>query len=58
MATAATRAYASAGAASLNAQIRIVHGTEVLADSSTGEDTMCDRFEAWVRTHYPEAAAD
>ena len=45
----------SEAAASLDAQIRVVHGTEVLADSSQGEDAMCDRFEAWVREHYPEA---
>jgi oligoendopeptidase F len=55
MAAAAGRHDSGAAAASLNAQIRIVHGTELLADSSEGEDAMCDRFEAWVRTHYPEA---
>ncbi len=38
---------------SLDAHIRIVHGTEVLADSSEGEEAMCARFEAWVHAHYP-----
>ena len=46
-------AYPGEAAASLDAQIRVVHGAEVLADSSEGEDAMCDRFEAWVREHYP-----
>jgi hypothetical protein len=25
-----------------------VHGAELVADSSDGEDAMCSRFEAWV----------
>jgi hypothetical protein len=24
----------------------------VIADSSVGEDAMCERFEEWVRVHY------
>ena len=39
----------------LDAHIRIVHGTELLADSSSGEEAMCDQFEAWVREHSPSA---
>jgi hypothetical protein len=39
-------------ATSLDAQIRIVHGDEVLADTSNGESAMCDQFEAWVRANY------
>ncbi|MFN7916705.1 MAG: M3 family metallopeptidase [Vicinamibacterales bacterium] len=39
-------------ASSLDAVIRVVHGAEVLADSSNGEDAMCDTFEAWVAAHY------
>ncbi len=39
----------------LDAHIRVVHGADVLADSSEGEDAMCARFEAWVREHYPAA---
>ena len=49
------RQYPGEAAASLDAHIRVVHGAEVLADSSDGEDAMCDRFEAWVREHYPAA---
>ncbi len=37
----------------LDAHIRIVHGEELLADSSDGEEAMCARFEAWVHAHYP-----
>ncbi len=48
--------YPDEAPASLDADIRIVHGAEVLADSSEGEEAMCDRFEAWVREHYPAAA--
>ena len=55
MATAATRAYSREVPDTLDADIRVVHGTEVLADSSDGEDAMCARFEVWVREHYPAA---
>ncbi|MGC4084042.1 MAG: hypothetical protein QM736_18515 [Vicinamibacterales bacterium] len=52
MAAAATRPRASE-AASLDATIRIVHGAELLTDSSRGEAGMCTQFEAWVAAHYP-----
>jgi hypothetical protein len=52
MRSAATRRYPDGVPDTLNADIRIVHGAEVLADSSHGEEAMCDRFEAWVRAHY------
>jgi hypothetical protein len=55
MAAAATREYPGQVPATLDAHIRVVHGAEVLADSSEGEDAMCTRFEAWVREHYPAA---
>jgi Zn-dependent oligopeptidase len=55
MAGAACRGYAGKVPATLDAHIRVVHGAELLADSSEGEDAMCDRFEAWVRKHYPGA---
>jgi Zn-dependent oligopeptidase len=42
----------AAGVASLDARIRIVHGDQVLADSTNGEEAMCARFEAWVREQY------
>lgn len=53
MAAAAARTYSDDVPANLDAHIRVVHGTEVLADSSDGEDAMCERFEDWVREHYP-----
>lgn len=53
MAAAERRGAPGDGLAALDAQIRIVHGAELLADSSAGEDAMCARFEAWVAAHYP-----
>ena len=41
----------------LDATIRVVHGSEVLADSGAGEAALCDRFEAWVDTTYFSTAA-
>jgi oligoendopeptidase F len=49
---ATTRKYPSAVPPALDADIRVVHGSEVLADSSDGEDAMCARFEAWISEHY------
>ena len=37
---------------SLDAVIRIVHGTQVLADNSESDDAMCRNFEAWVGAHF------
>jgi hypothetical protein len=54
MRTASVRQYPEDAAPSLDADIRIVHGTELLADSSDGEEPMCERFEQWVREHYPQ----
>ena len=45
----------TAGVPTLDATIRIVHGDELIADSSDGEDAMCARFEAWVRERYGRA---
>ena len=55
MAAAATREYRREAPAALDADVRVVHGAEVLADSSDGEEAMCARFEAWVQEHYPAA---
>jgi len=52
MAAAAARPQGE-GVAVLEAHIRVVHGAELLADSSAGEAAMCERFEAWVGAHYP-----
>ena len=57
MAAAATRPEPDQIPVALDAHIRVVHGSEVLAESSQGEDAMCTRFEAWVRDHYPAAPA-
>ena len=51
----AARTYPDKVPASLDAHIRIVHGSELIADSSAGEAAMCDRFEGWVRAHYATA---
>ncbi|MCV2354952.1 M3 family metallopeptidase [Paucibacter sp. B2R-40] len=57
LAAAATRHYPEAVPAALDAQIRIVHGEQLLADSSAGEAAMCARFEAWVGENYAVAAS-
>jgi oligoendopeptidase F len=49
---AATRDYPTNVPATLDAHIRVVHGAELIADSSDGEDAMCERFERWVRERY------
>ena len=41
---------------SLDAVIRIVHGTQVLADNSESDDAMCRNFEAWVGAHFASPA--
>jgi hypothetical protein len=53
LARAAGRKTPAEEAPSLDATIRLVHGAEVIAESSDGEDAMCSRFEAWVRERYP-----
>ncbi len=52
MREAAARRYPDDFPASLDATIRIVDGTEILADSSQGEAAMCDAFEAWIAARY------
>jgi Zn-dependent oligopeptidase len=55
LAATAARRYPGEAPVALDAHIRVVHGSDVLADSSEGEDAMCTRFEAWVRERYPAA---
>lgn len=55
MAAASGRDYPGDVAPDLDAHIRVVHGAEVIADSSDGEGPMCDDFEAWVSARYPVA---
>lgn len=56
LAAAQARQYPADVPATLDAQIRIVHGAQLLADSSAGEDAMCTRFETWVSEHYSTSA--
>lgn len=51
LAAATRRAPAGGEPATLDAQIRVVNGRELIADSADGEDAMCARFETWVRDH-------
>ena len=45
---AAARRYPESPAADLDATIRIVDGADLIADSTQGEDAMCEAFEKWV----------
>ena len=57
IAAAAKRADPGASSPSLEANIRIVHGTELLADNSVSDEAMCQAFEQWVAQHYPGSVA-
>jgi hypothetical protein len=50
--SASARRYPTNVPPTLDADIRVVHGAELLADSGNGEDAMCAHFEQWVRAHY------
>jgi hypothetical protein len=56
MRAADARRYPESPVSTLDARLRIVHGTELLADSGEGEEAMCDRFEGWVRARYASPA--
>lgn len=56
MAAAAQREYPEDYPDSLQAEIRIVHGREVIADNSESDARMCRQFEDWVGRHYPACA--
>ncbi|MGO8672086.1 MAG: M3 family metallopeptidase [Capsulimonadaceae bacterium] len=53
MANSQNREYSSSTPESLDADIRIVHGPEVIADNRQSDAAMCAAFAAWVRDHYP-----
>lgn len=36
----------------LNAHIRLVHGSELIADNQEGDAQMCEQFAAWIQYHY------
>jgi oligoendopeptidase F len=42
---------------SLDAELRIVHGDETIADNATSEAKMCADFAAWVRAMHPRREA-
>jgi hypothetical protein len=52
MAAAAQRQYPSEFPAALAAEIRIVHGEQLLADNREGDEAMCSQFEAWIAANY------
>ena len=52
MAAAAERQYPSEVPAALAAEIRIVHGDQLLADNREGDEAMCSQFEAWIAANY------
>ncbi len=37
----------------LNANVRVVHGEEVIADNGASDEKMFTDFEAWIVSHYP-----
>jgi oligoendopeptidase F len=53
---ASARTYSTNVPPTLEAEIRVVHGAELLADSSESEDAMCTQFEQWVRERYRRSA--
>ncbi len=53
MAAAAQREYPAAYPDTLEAEIRIVHGAEIVADNGKSDAEMCRQFEDWVDAHYP-----
>jgi oligoendopeptidase F len=57
MEMAAKRDYPQPPTQNLGASIRIVHGTEVIADNCESDHAMCQKFEQWVEQHYPACAA-
>lgn len=57
MEAAAARPRPEARPASLDAEIRIVHGTELIADNSLSDEAMFAQFERWIDAHYGPAPA-
>jgi oligoendopeptidase F len=47
----AARGIQSDDGGTLNASIRVVHGTEMLADNSDSDERMCTDFERWIDAH-------
>ena len=53
MEAAVERIYPIVVNADLNANIRIVHGAELIAENSDSDEAMCEQFERWVDARYP-----
>jgi len=53
MQAAGAREYPNEYPANLDATVRVVHGTELLADNRDSEQAMCADFERWVGERYP-----
>jgi len=47
------RDYPEGYPSTLDADVRIVHGDDTIADNSTSEERMCSDFASWVRAKYP-----
>lgn len=54
---AASRRYPEEYPPSLDATVRVVHGTELIADNQESDPAMCRRFAEWVERHYPKNTA-
>ena len=52
MQAAAVRRYPDDEPGGLDATIRVVHGTELLADNAESDEAMCAAFERWVAGRY------
>ena len=57
IASAEQRVYPVTANINLDANIRIVHGAELIADNTESDQTMCTQFEDWIRRRYPASHA-
>ncbi len=55
--TAASQRPSAGEGTPLDAQIRVMHGAELIADNSESEASMLADFEAWIRQHYQREPA-
>lgn len=57
MAAAAARTYPTQYPASLEAKIRLVHGSALIADNTESDEAMFSAFERWIAAHYGQATS-
>ena len=50
--TAASQRPSAGEGTPLDAQIRVMHGAELIADNRESEGRMLADFETWIRQHY------